>query len=229
MSITFKTPRTKSCIMKAMSSPLACLGSQLPGGPHPGGRVTAMPTNQSQLHLNLVAVHRLMETVSYKTRGGIEGMFVERREWEMLMGWVKEAAKCISTLPTEPETTWKDIEDIKKSVAQLCKTLTGSAGALKGPQGPRTWASVAAGPQANVRTPTTLTAEAKALQEVIITIPDEIEKDRATAGQRSTIFHKIQGLAPSAGIIRLCRLQSGDWKVQTASRPGADTLRKNKA
>ena len=156
-------------------------------------------------------------------------MFIERREWEMLMGWVKEAAECISTLPTEPETTWKDIEDIKKSVAQLCKTLTGSAGALKGPQGPRTWALVAAGPQANARTPAMLTAEAKALQEVIITIPDEIEKDRATAGQRSTIFHKIQGLAPSAGIIELCRLWSRDWKVQTASRPGADTLRKNKA
>src|SRR5436190_20121979 len=110
-----------------MSSPLACLGSQLPGGPHPGGRVTAMPTNQSQLHLNIVAVHRLMESVSYETRGGIEGMFVERREWEMLAQWVKEAAKHISTIPTKPETTQKDIEDIKKNVAQLYKVLAGPA------------------------------------------------------------------------------------------------------
>src|SRR5436190_17823704 len=98
-------------------------------------------------------------------------------------------------------------------------------------QGPRTWALVAAEPQTQTNTYTALTilkAEVKALQEVIVTIPDEIERDRTVAGQRSTIFHKIQSLAPYAGIIGLCKLCSGDWRVQTAGRPGAETLRKNK-
>jgi hypothetical protein len=212
-----------------MSSSSTRPGSQLPGGPRLGGGATATPTFQSQLNLNLAAIYRLVESTSYETRGTTVGMFVEKREWEMLIEWVKEAAERVANLPTEPEATRKDIEDIKKNVAQLCRVLQGPAGTPKGPQGPRTWASVAAGPQTNAHVPTTLTAEAKALQEVIVTIPDEIEKDRTSVGQRSTIFHKIQGLAPSAGIVGLCRLRSGDWKVQTASRGGAETLRKNKA
>jgi hypothetical protein len=118
-----------------MSSSSTRLGSQLPGGLRLGGGATATPTNQSQLNLNIAAIYRLVESTSDETRGAIEGMFVEKSEWEMLVGWVKEAAERVAHPSTEPETTRKDIEDIKKSVAQLCKVLQAPAGA-KGLQGP---------------------------------------------------------------------------------------------
>ena len=74
-----------------------------------------------------------MESTRYETKGTTEGIFVERREWEMLTKWVKEAAERVSNPHTETEATRKDIEDIKIKVTQLCKSLQNPTGTHTGP------------------------------------------------------------------------------------------------
>ena len=198
------------------------------------------PPHMSQLYLNKDAVLGLIDSTSYETKeapeGLVEGVFLKKGQWQLVVDWVRQAAKRETDAkanenPNTLEEARKDIADLKDSVAQLCKAIQNPTL----PIGPKSWASVAAyRPQTVAQTdtrhaPTELTAEAKALQEVVVHIPEELERERLVVGNRSSIFHKIQSALPQAGVVGLCRLRSGDWKVQTVGRAGAELLRRNKS
>jgi hypothetical protein len=79
---TYETLKTESYVAIAMLPSLTCQEAGFLER-QPEGKATTTPTGQSYLHLNITAVHRLVEPVNYKTKRRINKEDGRNKVWKL--------------------------------------------------------------------------------------------------------------------------------------------------